>query len=395
MTLMLASEKNGRVLPRTGPLVGSNHKTAAQWNRALVLRLVRQRKTLSRRQISQITGLRGSTLTYIVRELLEKRVLRTVGKASSKAVGQKQVLLDANPDLGYFLGFSLRPAEAKLVVIDAAGGRLGGTQFPVSGALREMPGQLRPAVQRWLDELPSKPSGRLLGVGAGVTGVVNHSNGVVLHSALFGADEVPLLSLLNEQFPDATIQVDHDACFGALAEGVIGMARSTSNFIYFSINHNRQDQLIRLNSFGSALFLDGRAYRGAHFAAGEFDTCLSPRRDLIAAEEDLAALASEETPLSQTLQVLAQAVGTTLAALINFLDVEMVVLGGNCNIINKSFLAGVREQTESLLIAVPGRTVRVVGSQIRGEAVAFGAAIAASDAALENGSILSESMTVG
>src|SRR5579875_2955018 len=117
MTLMLSSEKHVRALPRSGPVAGSNHKTAAQWNRALVLRLVRQQKTLSRRQISQITGLRGSTLTYIVRELLDKRVLRTVGKMNSKAVGQKQVLLDANPDLGYFLGFSLRPNEAKLVVI--------------------------------------------------------------------------------------------------------------------------------------------------------------------------------------------------------------------------------------------------------------------------------------
>jgi predicted NBD/HSP70 family sugar kinase len=179
-----------------------------------------------------------------------------------------------------------------------------------------------------------------------------------------------------------------------LAEASSGVAQNVSHFIYFSINHNRQEGQIRLNSFGSALFLDGRVYRGAHFAAGELDTGLMPRRDLVAEESDMVGLATPNGTLSDTAKELAQSAGATLASLVNFLDAEMIVIGGNSNISNTKFLAAVNKQMEPQLVQVPGRVIRVVVSQVRDEAVALGAAIAACEAAIESGILIGEVLPV-
>jgi predicted NBD/HSP70 family sugar kinase len=219
---------------------------------------------------------------------------------------------------------------------------------------------------------------------------VDTHEGQVLHSTLFHARRVPLQTLLAEQFPNVT-QIDHDACFGALAESDEGAAKDASHFIYFAINHNRVGGVTRVNSFGSALFLEGRVYRGAHFAAGELAAGLKPRGDLLADEPDLACLAQPDADLTPTLQVLAQSVGSTLADIVNLLDVEMVVIGGNCNIANASFLRAVQTQTELMLIPVPGRTIQVIGSKLGDDTVARGAAIASCRAALEGGAFLSNS----
>jgi hypothetical protein len=75
---------------------------------------------------------------------------------------------------------------------------------------------------------------------------------------------------------------------------------------------------------------------------------------------------------------------------VNLLDVEMVVIGGNCNIHNATFLHAVRMQTELMLVPVPGRAIQVIGSQLGDDTVARGAAIASCRAALEGGAFLTD-----
>lgn len=363
-------------------LAGSNHKTAAAWNRGLALRLLRKHDTLSRRQISQMTGLRGSTLTYIVRELIEKDVVRQVGKLESKRVGQKQVMLKINPGLGWVLGVSLRPTVARLVLLDAAGGRIAGRLLPISGSLEQLPEQLGRGLHGWLDEV-GRPAGRLLAVGVGLPGVVDADRGIVLRSTLFEATAVPLQKLLAERFGVPAV-IDHDACFGAAAEAMDGAARGSSHFVYFLVNHTRDGDVVRFNSYGSALYLEGNIYRGAHYGAGELATTLAPAL-VEATAAQLAGLAAEDAPLPPGLEVLAQRISDALASIINFTDLQMVVIGGTAGIKNKAFIAEVQRGVDRTLIPIPGRTVRIVSTMIEAEAVAHGAAIAASDAVLVEG----------
>jgi predicted NBD/HSP70 family sugar kinase len=287
------------------------------------------------------------------------------------------------------LGISLRPRTAQLVLMDAAGNRLGMTRFAVSGPLDQMPALIRENYARWLasGEIAA-PSGRLLAVGLGVPGVVDIERGIVLNSVGFHSENVPLQEKLSEQFPESLIVIDHDASSGAIAEAADGAAKDTSHFVYFAMNYNRQDDRNSLESFGSALYLEGRVYRGAHFAAGELSGLIAPRRDLVLDEQDLQAFAAEDGPLTPTMKLLAESVGSTLASIMNLLDLPLVVLGGNLNLANTAFVEAVRHRTARSLVSVPGRHLRIEASKVIGETVARGAAITAVQAVLEGGWLL-------
>jgi len=363
----------------TTNLSGSNHKTAAAWNRGLAVRLLRKHECLSRSQISQMTGLRGSTLTYIVRELMKRNVVRTVGTASSKRVGKKQVLLKINPNLGWTLGVALRPGVARMILLDAAAERIASYQAAIGTTLDTVPADLQRHLEDWMRQI-EKPAGQMLALGVGVPGMVDVDRGVVLRSALFSATDVPLRKMLAEKFQVPTV-IDHDACFAAGAEALTGAARGKSHFIYFSLNHKRDGDIIRFNSYGSALYLEGKVYRGAHYCAGEFSATLLPPV-LETDPADLEAMATVNGGMSPKLQELAQYLGQTLVSIINFVDVQMVVIGGTAGLKNRAFLDVMEHEIRSQLIPIPGRELQIIPTAIGSEAVPRGAALSASDTAL-------------
>jgi predicted NBD/HSP70 family sugar kinase len=367
--------------------LGSNHKTAAAWNRELAIRLLRRHGTLSRHDIARMTKLQGSTLSYIVRELLEKNVVRVVGKRQSANVGQKQVLLTLNPDLGWLLGVSVRPAVATMVLLDAAGGRIDGTKVPVHGPLESIPALLHEALARWLARREML-AGRMLGVGIGVPGVVDADAGVVLRSIPFRAVNVPLQRQAADLFGVTTV-VDHDACHAAFAEATDGAAADVTDFVLLSVNATGPAGQPRLDAYGSALHLQGKIYRGAFYGAGELSGALAPA-DTDLTEADVAILADPDGAMPPTLQELADRFGASLAPIVNLVDVQMVVLAGTVRINNSRFIAAVQAAVTDRLVSIPGRAVRVVRSAWEPEGAARGGAIAAFDAVLAQGHLFGD-----
>ena len=369
--------------------LGSNHKIGAAWNRSLAIRLLRRHGTLSRNDISRMTQLQGSTLNYIVRELLEKNVVRIVGKRQSTQVGQKQVLLNLNPELGWMLGISLRPGMATLIMLDTAGGRIDSMQTPIQGALDSVPKQLHEATTRWLARR-GVPSGKMLSLGVGVPGVVDADAGVILRSNAMHAVNVPLQKLLADQFGVTTV-IDHDACYGAFSEATDGAAADVSHFIYFSVSASHSSNSLRLGAYGSALYLQGKIYRGAFYGASELSGPLEPA-PMVLSETELEALNDPEGAMPSSLLEFANRIGACLAPIINLIDVQMAVLAGTARICNRRFIAAVQAAVTDGLIPIPGRAVRVVRSAWELESIARGAAIASFDAVIDEGSLFSDTI---
>jgi predicted NBD/HSP70 family sugar kinase len=367
--------------------LGSNHKTAAAWNRGLAIRLLRRHGSLSRNDISRMTQLQGSTLSYIVRELIEKNVVRIIGKRQSRQVGQKQVLLTLNPEMGWVLGVSLRPGLATLVLLDAAGGRIDSTQASLQGEIETFPAQIHQALKHWLRKR-GQPSGKLIGMGVGVPGVVDADAGVVLRSIPLRAVNVPLQKLLSDEF-GVTVVVDHDACFGAGAEATDGAAADVSHFVYFSINTVASAEGLRVGAFGSALYLHGKIYRGAFYGAGELSGPLEPQAAVLS-DTDVNALSDPQGSMPPALIELADRIGKALGPIVNLIDVQMVLLAGIARISNRRFIAAVQLAVTDQLVAIPGRAVRVVRSAWGPEAAARGAAVAAFDAIVAEGKLFSD-----
>jgi predicted NBD/HSP70 family sugar kinase len=288
--------------------------------------------------------------------------------------------------MGYTIGVSLRQSDAQVLILDAAGHKVATHMLKTDGPLESLPDLLRHALDSWVKRADG-PRGRLLGIGVGAPGAIDASEGRILHSTLLKADDVPLGTLLAAQF-GCSVLVDHDARLAAVAEATEGAGQNVSHFLLFLINPRWNAPTLELRSYGSALFLDGRVYRGAHSAAGEMDRRLAPHRDLIGGQADLEALTTADAPLTPLLTEVGALAADSIATIVNLLDVQRVILGGTFGVPNLQLVERIRDLVSERLITGPDRRLEIVSSRGGAEAIARGAAISAFNLILENGSLL-------
>lgn len=363
-----------------------NQVYAAIHNRRLVLQLLRN-GPLSRRQLMKLTGLRGSTVTCIVRDLLDCEVVITVGKRESKTVGKKQILLDINPKLGWVAGLGISTDWALITYMDMAGKVLDEEHFEIGTDLNEIINEMSKRVGAWSSERDGQ-IGKMLGVGVGAPGVVNVDSGRIKLSAHFKLQKYAFRDMVTEQFK-TLVHVDNNVNLAAQAESRVGAASDLDNFIYFHLSVSSMGEGYAFNSLGSTHCLDGKPYRGAHYSAGEIDRLLQdtvPVSELSANE--LLLMGEADGELTDVMKQLAVGTGRTLATICDLIDPQSVIIGSNMPFCNKPLIEIVQAELNKNLVPVPDRFIPVITSELGDHSVAMGAAITALDRAVsdvENG----------
>jgi glucokinase len=189
----------------------------------------------------------------------------------------------------------------------------------------------------------------VVGAGVAVPGLVDEKNGVALLSVNLGWRDVPLRRLLEERL-GMTAVVGHDVRTASIAEGLMGAARGTQNYLLVTLG----------TGIGAVVVLHGVLYLGVHGAAGEFGhiviqprgpTCSCGRRGcletlasasaVIRHYRDRAHATKDVTTRDVAERVKAgdevavqvwgeaiEALGIGLANYITLLDPERVVIGG-------------------------------------------------------------------
>lgn len=363
-------------------VMSANHSTMAEWNRKSIIQLLREHESLSRLQLSQMTNLRGSTVTRIVREFMETGLLTTVGKRTASRAGPKEILVKINPDYGYSVGVELSPDYLQIAILDAACKVI--TQETVDRAYDLS--RVASAVKSVVDEQVKirKIPGKLLGIGIGVPGIVNTQSGVILNSIIYKVKNFNIAQEFSDVFADQAVVVDHNVNFAALAEMRLGSAAGLQNFIHFFIGHRPTRSRPTFRAFGTSLVIRGEVLRGNSFAAGEIDEYLRPKTDFQPTAQELACLQSTEQTLTPQLQSLALSIGKPLASLVNLLDPQAVIISSNQAINNRLFIALLRDETMRLLMPIQNRELNIQMSILGQQAMSIGAALAVADAALSS-----------
>lgn len=208
-------------------------------------------------------------------------------------------------------------------------------------------------LDRGMADLGLPPDG-LAAVGVGVTGPVDRERGVALLSPNFGWREVPFARLVRDRLPGAPhVCLDNDVYMVAYGEWQYGAGRGSDHLAVVTVG----------TGVGMALILDGRPYHGGRGAAGEIGhTVVEPggppcgcgnrgcleqlaSGTALAREaarlgisgpdgspptaRDVAAAAEAGDPHARdALARAARALAVGLAAVINALDPQRVVVGG-------------------------------------------------------------------
>ncbi len=358
------------------PTVSFNQQSAKLWNRRLILQLLNSNEPLSRRQIAGRTGILTSTVAYIVRDLLDRGQLKVRGKGPATGVGRRNILLGINPDYGWGAGISLlHTHRVRVELINSGLRRLDATTFSVDAKPERLPGELARGLHDWLEER-GRPPGRFFGVGVALPGIVDVRQNFVLRSMRFGYRDFPLGERL-EELLGVPVRIERNADAGAHAENRYGCASSLDDFVYLLMNRSAHADGRPFYSYGASLYLSGSVYRGAYFAAGELDRTSMPSLDLTQAEaENLGAtLADAEAELTPLSAELAKALGRYLVPVVDLLDPEALVLGGDCPLLNRQFLKLLEDWVQRQTISLQARRIRILHSRLTDTAVACGAAL--------------------
>jgi len=346
----------------------------------MVIQLLRQNGAMSRPDIERMTGVGSSTLSYIVRDLLDQNMICTAGKRKSSGMGKKQTLLEMNPRLGWVVGVGIDGDNADLAILDASGNVIDHDRLVIGHDLTKLPQLLGDYINTWKKDKDGD-IGQLLGAGVGLLGPVDSLNGVLLESHWFKVSNLKLAEMIASGI-HAPVQLNNDANYAALAEARLGGAVGDNNFAYLLMTcHQMSEDKYHLGGFGSTLFLNGALYTGSHFGSGEVDPRLQPESDpdtYISADE-LRLLSTVEGDTTDRLTAAAQRVGSALAMIVNLVDPTTVIVGGDPAWTNRQVIATIESEMKRHLVSIPGREVSVVPASFVDHAVTIGAAIAATD----------------
>ncbi|GAA2993527.1 ROK family transcriptional regulator [Streptosporangium longisporum] len=366
-------------------------------NLAVVLRFVRGNAPCSRADIAASTGLNKATVSSLVADLIDRRLVRETGLTENR-VGRPatMLVLDGSPYAA--IGIEINVDYLTAVAVDLSGERLLSWRrsFPGAGgtagqAMATVAGIVRRVVGRM-----AKQERQVLGLTVGVPGLIGTDGGVRIAPNL-GWRDADLCGDLTKALrdPGFPVQVDNDANLAALAEHRFGPHAGTANLVY----------LTGEIGVGAGIILDGRLRRGGQGYGGEIGhiqldplgaECRCGRLGCLEAVAGIGAVlehaalspAEVEVELDEvvrlagagdprTLGVLASVgrnLGKGVAVLANLINPEVVILGGYYVPLAPWLLPAVETEVRGRTIAPEAGGCRVVASTLGYGAAALGGA---------------------
>lgn len=234
-------------------LRGVNHQLVKIKNRNLILRLIYERGSISRQEISRLIGLTPATVTNITGELLEKGFITELSNFREKSsAGRKAVPLAINPTAGYVIGVDIRPKIVRMSISDLLGRLSNIESFPYNSNRDEL-------IETLVEKLQVLTEDRdILGIGIGVPGLVDSSSGEVKISPNLGWKNLNLSGPIEKSLR-IPVTVENNVRVMALGERWFGKGKKSDNFILVYVSLG----------VGSGIVISGKIYKGINNSAGE------------------------------------------------------------------------------------------------------------------------------
>ncbi|KGE73598.1 ROK family transcriptional regulator [Spirochaeta lutea] len=258
----------------------TNQTFQKMYNRALVLRHVRRNERISRVDLSRALGLKKSSISNIVAELLEAGIIseREQGESSASG-GRKPIFLEVNRQFCGFLGIEVQPNRYNAVFLDLAGRVL----FQREGKVSTYRDGFEPSLEKIYEELAplAEQTGLpVAGICLGVPGYVHPADGTILYSIPHGLENWRVSP--RAQPWDVPVYVENDANCCAWGELMVhpnsGAVDFLSVLMEFQEENPRLQQDIGIST-GFGVVINGSLYYGQAFNSGEFKSALWTRNN--------------------------------------------------------------------------------------------------------------------
>ena len=315
-------------------------------NRNLILNVLRREGSLSRTQLTEISGLSVGAVSQIIHELVQTDWIHEVGEGDYTG-GRRQVLLRLNSSAGYALGVKVMERRAVCAVTNFEARVLHYHEQAIDTSHK--PEAFCDALAAMVRDLIARtqvPIDKLFGVGVGLAGVIYSNKGLVRYSPFFGWSDVPLAAMLQARIGLPVI-IENDVNTLTITEHLFGAGRHHNDVAVVTIGRG----------IGMGMIINGQLYRGAQGGAGELGHIVvdveRARRGEAATIEAIAAdpvviehFQTRNGQASATLRTIIEAaqsgdeyaqmalqesgetIGMALSTVINMLSPEMLIISG-------------------------------------------------------------------
>jgi len=230
-----------------------------QRDKQVITAVVRRFGPLSRARIHDLTHIRQSTTSKLVRELLEENVLREGGRLNVP-LGRKQSLLHLNETHRLVAAIEFDDERVTAAILDLRPRVLQAVTQPTAldggaaGLIRQLQGCLRAAMQAAQVTPP-----QLIGIGIADPGLVATNQGVTLASSTIDFwRDIPLRKIFEDEFDIPTFPESKTRA-KAIAEQLLGGGERVADLIYLDYGAG----------IGAGVITGGKLLTGVNGGAGE------------------------------------------------------------------------------------------------------------------------------
>ncbi len=371
---------------------------AAEPNTNRVLRMVREARRISRIEIANRTRLSKATVSEIAGRLVDSGFLVPVGQgpAGSRG-GRKRELLEFNPGAACVFGIDIERTRTDVAVtnLDATILRRSSFAYPAGTPPKRVLKNLITALHD-LEAQSKDIHQKAVGIGIGLPGVIDRDTGVIrVADTLQGWAGFDIAAELRKEF-DLPIFIENDVKARTLGELIFGSGRHVRDAVYLWLG----------DGIGAGLVIGGRLHHGFTSSAGEIGyngvvpslgrsgtpllyngqhdigellsesnilRALGGARAATSSTDDLMArLARKEKRAEQLLGEIGDVIGSLSIALVNMLNPEIVILGGDLFWRSEQLVNVVQLKVKSDILPVPANAVRIAASALKEDGVLLG-----------------------
>ena len=227
-------------------------------NLSAVLRFIYHEAPISRSQLAVKTGLNKSTISSLVEDLLERRLIHETG-INSAGKGRPSTMLEIHPKAGVVVSVELGVDFVGAAAIDFKGNILWrklDAADPAASQEKTL-GQTMALVEETI-RVCRQEGRRILGLSFSIPGTVDLDEGILIYAPNLSWRNVQLRKLFSA-YTGLRVFIENDANAAAVAEHLFGVAQKLRDFLFVFAGVG----------LGSGLFLNDKLYRGKGGYAGE------------------------------------------------------------------------------------------------------------------------------